>query len=211
MKYLATLSLMLMMVVGAFAQDKTADEFKNEGNAALKAKKYKDALALYEKAIAGWGADADAATVYNAATCARKIDAHQKAVDLYKKAIELNYNADACTYYVGGAYGDLNQNDKMEETYVAGIEKFKTGKSVAAMKKKLAQYYVIQSNELYAEGQKILNSRVDGNRDEWDAIKEKAKAIFDQSEELANKALKYEPTNANAKTILEGIKTMMAS
>ena len=80
MKYLATLSLVLMMAFGATAQEESAAELKNQGNEALRAKNYKGALELFEKAIAAWGdEEMDAAMVYNTATSARKIKNYEKA------------------------------------------------------------------------------------------------------------------------------------
>ena len=53
MKYLLSFSFLMMMGFGALnAQDKSAVEYKNEGNTAYNAKDYKKALGLYEQAIA---------------------------------------------------------------------------------------------------------------------------------------------------------------
>ncbi len=213
MKYLATLSFLMLMFVGAIAQDKSAAELKNEGNAALKAKDYKTALALFEQSISSWGEEEemDAAMVYNTATCARKIKDYDKAIKYYGQSKELAYKADVSTYYTAYSYDKQEKDAEKVEVLVAGIEEFSTSKYVGHMKKMLAKQYLMDSNKFYTEGQTILNSRVDGNRDQWDAIKAKAKVVFDKSSELANKALELDPTNANAKTILTGIDTMMAS
>lgn len=213
MKYLVTLSLSVLMFVGAVAQDKSAAELKNEGNDALKAKNYKAALGLYEQAIASWGEEEemDAAMVYNTATCARKIKNYEKAIKYFNQSIDLNYKADIATYYIASSYDKQGKEVDMEKVLIAGIEEHKTSKYVNHMKKMLAKYYVKQSNEFYSEGQKILNTRTADNRDQWDSIKAKAKVVFDKATEFANKALEVQPTNANAKTILQGIDTMLAS
>ena len=93
MKYLATFSLLMMMFVGALtAQDKSAAELKNEGNAALKAKDYKTALGLFEKAIAAWGdEETDAAMIFNTATCARKEKKYDTAIKYYDRSISEAY------------------------------------------------------------------------------------------------------------------------
>ncbi len=206
MKYLATLSLVLMMSLGAFAQEESAAELKNQGNEALRAKKHKEALELFEKSMASWGdEEMDAAMVYNAATCARKIKDYDKAASLYGESKKLGYKGDASTYYIASALKSADKDAEMEKVLLAGIEEYGTSKYAAHMKKMLAGYYVKESNTFYSKGQEVLNTRTDANRDQWDAIKEKAKGIFDESSALANKALEQEPTNANAKAILEGI------
>ena len=90
MKNILTVTLLLFTMLGAaYAQDeKSAAELKNEGNAALKAKDYKTALASFEAAIEAWdeAEDMDAAMVYNAATCARKIKDNDKALKFYGQA-----------------------------------------------------------------------------------------------------------------------------
>ncbi|MBS2097575.1 tetratricopeptide repeat protein [Carboxylicivirga linearis] len=212
MRYLATLSFLMLMFVGAIAQDKSAAELKNEGNDALKAKDYKTALSLYEQAIASWEEEEmDAAMVYNTATCARKIKDYDKAVKYFTQSVELDYKADISTYYIASSLDKQDKEDEMVEVLVDGIEKYSTSKYVGHMKKMLATYYVKQSNALYTEGQTILNTRTADNNDQWDSIKEKAKVVFDKAADFANKALEVQPTNANAKTILAGIETMLAS
>jgi len=212
MRYLATLSFLMLMFVGAIAQDKSAAELKNEGNDALKAKDYKTALSLYEQAIASWEEEEmDAAMVYNTATCARKIKDYDKAVKYYGQAAELDYKADVSTYYIASSYNKQDKEDEMVKVLVDGIEKYSTSKYVGHMKKMLATYYVKESNALYSEGQTILNTRTADNNDQWNAIKAKAKVVFDKAADFANKALEVQPANANAKTILAGIETMLAS
>ncbi|WP_439185678.1 tetratricopeptide repeat protein [Carboxylicivirga taeanensis] len=212
MKYLATLSFVLMIAFGAFAQEESAAEFKNQGNDALRSKNYKGALELFEKAIAAWGdEEMDNAMIYNAATCARKIKNYEKAQKYYEEAVKLNYKADVSTYYIASSLKSRDMDAEMEKVLLAGIENYSTSKYVGHMKKMLAVYYVKESNEYYVKGQEILNTRVDGNRDQWDAIKEKAKTVFDQSSEFSKKALEFDAANKNAKAILEGIDTFLAS
>lgn len=212
MKYLATLSLVFMISLGAFAQEESAAELKNQGNEALRAKNYKGALELFEKAIGAWGEEPmDEAMVYNAATCARKIKDYDRAVKFYGESKKLGYKADASTYYIASALKSADKDEEMVKVLLAGIDEHGTSKYVAHMKSMLAGYYVKESNALYTKGQEILNTRVDGNRDQWDAIKEKAKVVFDESSALAKKALEYEPANENAKAILTGIEGFLNS
>ncbi len=212
MKYLATLSLVLMVAFGAFAQEESAAELKNQGNEALRAKNYKGALELFEQAIASWGdEEMDDAMIYNTATCARKIKNYEKAQKYYGESKNLGYKADVCTYYIASALKSMDKDEEMEKVLLAGIDEFGTSKYVRHMKKMLAGYYVKESNALYSKGQGILNTRVDGNRDEWDAIKDKAKVVLDEAAGLAKKALEYDAANKNAQAILSGIDSFLAS
>ncbi|MBK3517696.1 tetratricopeptide repeat protein [Carboxylicivirga marina] len=212
MKYLATLALVLLMSLGAVAQEESAVELKNQGNEALRAKNYKGALELFEKSIAAWGEEEmDAAMVYNTATSARKIKNYEKAQKYYQDSKSLGYKADVSTYYIASSLKSMGKNEEMEKVLLAGVEEFGTSKYVGHMKKMLAGYYVKESNALYTEGQEILNSRVDGNRDQWDAIKAKAKIVLDEATNIAKKALEYDAANKNAQAILTGIENFLKS
>ncbi len=214
MKYILSVTLLLFTVLGtSFAQDeKSGDELKNEGNAALKAKDYKTALPLFESAIAAWeaaGEDVDDATVYNTATCARKLKDDTKSLKYYAIAKKLGYKGDVATYYSAMAYKSLGKDVEMEKELLGGIEKYSTSKYVGHMKKQLATLYVKDANDYFTKGVSILNTRTDANRDDWDAIKEKAGAEFGKAVELADKTLGYDASNAAAKTIKTKIPELM--
>ncbi len=215
MKYILSVTLLLFTLLGAnnAQEEKSAAILKNEGNAALEAKKYKDALASFEAAIAAWDEteDMDAAMVYNTATCARKINDNEKALKYYAQSKELNYREDVATFYMGMAYKDMGKEVDMEKTLLGGIEEFPNSKYISYMKKELGTYYVKQANDLLSNGITILNTRVDGNRNDWDAIKEKAKLELDEANELADKALKYDESNEYALPIKTKIEELMKS
>ncbi|MGQ1787219.1 MULTISPECIES: tetratricopeptide repeat protein [unclassified Saccharicrinis] len=205
MKNILSVTLLLFTMLGAaYAQEeKSAAEFKNEGNAALKAKDYKTALASFEAAIEAWdeSEDMDAAMVYNTATCARKLKNNEKALKYYAQSKELGYKEDVATFYSGMAYKSMDKMDDMEKVLLAGVEEFPNSKYIGYMKKELGKHYVKQANEFFTNGISILNTRTDANRDQWDAIKGKAKAEFDQADSLADKALGFDAKNKAAKTI----------
>ncbi len=206
MKYILSVTLLLFAVLGTtIAQDeKSAAEFKNDGNAALKSKDYKGALTAYESAIAAWdeAEDMDAAMVYNAATCARKLKNDEKTIKFYQQAKDLGYKGDLSTYYIALSQKNLGKSEEMEATLLKGIEDYPSSKYLKYMNKELSQYYVLQANDFYTKGQKLLNTRTDANRDQWDAIKGNAKTELDKAVELANKSLKYNASNEAAKTIV---------
>ncbi len=213
-KILSVGVLLFALFASSFAQDeKSAAELKNEGNAALKSKDYKTALASYEAALKVWdeAEDMDAAMVYNAATCARKLKQDEVSLTYYAQAKELNYKADICTYYTAKAYKNMDKMEDMEKVLLAGVKEYATSKYVSHMKKELAIYYVKDANDYFTKGVSLLNTRSDSNRDQWDAIKGKAKVEFDQAVELANKALEFQSTNQAAQTIVTKVAELMKS
>ncbi|MCW3787645.1 tetratricopeptide repeat protein [Plebeiibacterium sediminum] len=206
--------LLFALIATTFAQDeKSAAEWKNDGNAALKSKDYKTALASYEAAIKNWdeAEEMDAAMVYNTATCARKLNKNELSIKYYNQSIDLDYKADISTYYIGKAYKEMDKMGEMEKVLLAGIKDYATSKYVAHMKKELAIYYVKDANDYFSKGVSLLNTRTDANRDQWDAIKGKAKVEFDKAVELANKALEFQATNEAAKTIVTKSAELMNS
>ena len=215
MKNILSLTLLLFTMLGAvYAQEeKSAAELKNEGNAALKAKDYKTALASFEAAIEAWdeAEDMDGAMVYNTATCARKIKNYDKALKYYGQAKELAYKDDAATFYIASAYKSKGNIDEMKKVLLAGIEEYPNSKYVGHMKKTLSTQYVKEANGFFTKGVEILNSRVDGNRDQWDAIKTKAKVELDKAVEIATKAVELNPKNTAAQTILTKVPELLNS
>ncbi len=215
MKYILSVTLLLFTMLGvANAQEeKSAAELKNEGNAAYRTKDYKTALISYEAAIAAWdeAEDMDPKMIYASATCARRLKDHEKSLTFYAQAMELGYNEDASTYYSGLAYKAMGNMDEMEKKMLSGVEEFPNSKYVIYMNKVLSTHYVKQANEFFTKGVTVLNSRVDGNRDQWDAIKGKAKSEFDKAGTLADKALEYNEKNSTATTIKTKIVELLKS
>nr|WP_321410533.1 tetratricopeptide repeat protein [uncultured Carboxylicivirga sp.] len=201
MRYLATLSFLMLMFVGVTAQDKSAAELKNEGNDALKAKDYKTALGLYEQAIASWEEEMDAAMVYNAATCAYKTKANDKAIKYYTQAKELDYKADACNYYCYKIYDAQGNAAEMKKISDETIEKFPTSKYTTAIKKDLVKPLVSKANELYASAQAKLNARTSDNADQWATLKSESVALCDEAIAKCDEVLSIYKGEKNAPTI----------
>ncbi len=203
MKTIVSLLLALAIPAAIFAQEeKTANEYKNEGNALVKEKNYQDALTAYEKALELWGDSVDAPTVYNAATCAKGSKQYDKAIKYYKQSIELDYKADYATYFLSDVYDKNGEPEAQLETLLVGFEKYKTGKPASFIQKSLVKIYRDDAMVYYNEGQKILG--------EWTAekdaeIKSKAKEQFKQAKPLIEKALEVNPEDENCKQILANI------
>ncbi|MCU4175383.1 tetratricopeptide repeat protein [Carboxylicivirga sp. N1Y90] len=201
MKYLATFSFLMMMFVGAMAQDKSAAELKNEGNAALKAKDYKAALELFEQAIPVWEGEMDAAMVYNAATCAYKTKANDKALGYYAQANELGYKQDACLYYAYKINKKAGNAEEVNKNYEAAVEKYPNSKYVKAMKKEKVKPMVKEANEIYAKAQEKLNARVADNADKWEVLKAESVALCDKAIAVCDEVLAIYPADKNAPVI----------
>jgi len=212
MKYLLTLSFAIFMFVGAIAQDKTGVEYKNEGNAALKAKNYKLALENYEKAITNWeeGAEMDAKMVYNAATCARKIKDYDKAIKFYSQSKDLKYRADIATYYIALSLKNQGKEEEMEKVLTNAITEFSSSKYVGHMKKMLITYYLKEGSVPFNAATKIwetYNTSSESQRTQelYDKTAVKANVKYEEAKPWFAKVLEIDPNNANAKKALAEI------
>lgn len=190
----------------SFAQDKTADEYKNEGNEFVRAKNFQSALESYEKAITLWGDSVDEATVYNAADCARRIKSFDKAMALYTQAKELNYKPDYATYYIADILGKTGKDAERIAVLEEGIEQFKIGKAAAFMKKGLVSEYVKDAAEIYNDAQKILGECATAKPEEYAAIEARSNARLAEAKPFVEKALAIDPNNEMAKKIASAIK-----
>lgn len=204
------LFMMLMMsatmIPAAFAQDKSADDYKNEGNAAVREKNYQAALESYKQAITLWGDSADAMTVYNAADCAKRINEYDTAIDLYNKAVALNYKADFATYYVAEIYGKQGKTEERIALLEEAATKYTEGKVASFIKKGLAKEYTAKAMAAYKEGSAILAECQSAKPEQYKEIQDKAAVKFKEAKPWVDKTIEVDPENANAKQILNGIK-----
>lgn len=197
--------LLLAMPFVMNAQEKSADDFKNEGNEYIRNQDFKNALASYQEAITMWGDSVDAATVFNAADCARRVKDNEIAMKYYKMSEELDYKSDFCAYFMSEILKSEGKEAEMEEILLAGIEKYKTGKPSQIMKKNLVTYYLKQGLDPYNEAGKILASAASAKPEEYDGITAKANEKFAEARVYVEKALELDGSNANAKKMMEEI------
>lgn len=198
MKRILILLLLAMPMVG-FAQDeKTADDYKNEGNEYLRNKNNQDALASYQKAIELWGDSLDKATVYNAATCAKAIQDYETSLTYYNKSIELGYKADYSLYYIAEIYGKQGKTEERISKLEEGYELYKEGKVASFIQKGLSKEYVNKANTYYKEGNTILQEAQTAKPEQYADIEARAKVKFQESEVWVEKALEVNPTDTNA-------------
>ena len=69
-KKICLLFSLVALTFSAMAQDKSADEYKNEGNEFVRNKRFQQALESYQQALKLWGDSVDQQTVFNAGICA---------------------------------------------------------------------------------------------------------------------------------------------
>ncbi|MDP2334940.1 MAG: tetratricopeptide repeat protein [Bacteroidota bacterium] len=195
-------------IVVGFAQDeKSAIEFTNEGNDALRAKDYAKALQLYDQALGKWGdAPKDTALVYHMAVCAYQIKNFDRAITLFDEAVKLNYKKETAMLYKANSYKSL----KKDEEYVKTLEEaLAMSPDDSKLKGMLAKVYLIDANVFFTSGAKILKEAaadVAANKykttdEPYKQAEQKAKGEFKQALPIIEKALVYEPENATAKQL----------
>ena len=199
-------------VLGAISQeDKTAVDFKNEGNEALRVKDYTKALQLYEQALSKWGDEPkDTAMIYNMAVCAYQVKDYDKALKLLNESITMNYKKETALQYKANIY----QLTKDDTSYVKVLEEaLATTPDNSKIKGRLATFYLKEANVFYSEGAKILKSAADDvsggkykTTDEpYKAAVEKAKDEFKKAIPKVDKALAIDPENATGKQLKSAI------
>jgi hypothetical protein len=214
MKYLLTVSFVLLALAGSvFAQEKSAADYKNEGNEALRSKDYQKALELYEESVANWeeGEPLEDAMLYNMASCARRIDDYDKAVKYYGMSKEQGYRADISAYYIAQSLGKQNKDEEMETFLVEAIEEFSSSKYVGHMKKMLVNYYLKQASEPFNEASQILASAQNADPSQYDEINSRANEAFAKAKPWFEKVLEYDPKNASAKASLKEINNRLSA
>ena len=200
------LMLMVAIVPASIAQDKSADEYKNEGNAAVREKNYQVALEAYKQAITLWGDSADAMTVYNAADCARRLEEYDTALKFYAQSIELKYKPDYATYYIAEIYGKQDKTEERIALLEEASQTYTEGKVASFIKKGLAKEYTNKANALYKEGASILQETQKAKPEQYKEIEERAAAKFAEVKPWLDKIFTIDPENANAKNLMNGIK-----
>lgn len=199
-------------VVVSFAQDeKTAIDFKNEGNEALRAKDYPKALQLYEEALSKWGDEPkDTAMVYNMAVCAYQTKDYDKALKLLDESIAMDYKKETALQYKANIYQLTKNDEEYEKALEAALA---ASPDDSKIKGRLATYYLKEANVYYSEGAKILKSAADDvaaakykTTDEpYKKAVDKATDEFKKALPIVDKALDIDPNNATGKQLKSAI------
>jgi len=195
-------------IVVGFAQDeKTAAEFTNEGNEALRTQDYPKALQLYEQALTKWGdAPKDTAMVYHMAYCAYQTKSFDKAITLFDEAIKLDYKKETAFLYKANSYKILKKDDEYVKTLEEALASSPEDAKVKGM---LAMVYLKQANVFYTNGAKILKgaaadvaaAKYKTTDEQYKQAEGQAKDEFKKALPVIEKALEYDPENATAKQL----------
>lgn len=203
------MALAIASPVMSYAQDKTADEYKNDGNAFVREKNYQDALVSYQEAFKLWGDSLDAATVYAAADCAKKLDQADKAVEYYQKAIDLDYKADYAKYYIADIWGKQGKSEEKLALLEESVPTCQDAKVKSFMTKALMKDYRDKAMKFYNEGNKILGECQTAKPEQYAEIQGRAKDQFKQAKPWIDKALSIDPNNATLKQINDNLKEQL--
>ena len=201
----------MLMPLFSNAQEKSAADFKNEGNEALRSKDLQKALECYEQAITLWGDEAEMATVYNAADCARKLKKNERAIELFTMC-ENNgtYKPDYCAYYIAKAMEDIEGKEAERQTKLeASKEKYTEGKAVAFIKKDLAKIYLNEGKSHYDKASEILKECEKAKPEQYAEIQGRAKEEFKLALPLFEKAAATDETNKNAPAFINATKDQL--
>lgn len=199
-------------IIVGFAQDeKTAIDFKNEGNEALRAKDYPNALQLYEQALSKWGDEPkDTAMVYNMAVCAYQTKDYDKALKYFDESIGLDYKKETALQYKANIYQLTKNDEEYEKALEAALA---ASPDDSKIKGRLATFYLKEANTYYSEGAKILKGAADDvaaskyktTDDAYKKAVENAKDEFKKALPIVDKALAIDPANATGKQLKTAI------
>ncbi len=211
MKKFGLFMVMLATAAMASAQDKSADDFKNEGNDFVREKNFAAAFASYEQALKLWGDSVDAPTAFNAALCAQKTKNFDAAMTYYAKSEELGYKDAESAYRITQILKAQNKSEEYEAALKAGYEKYPNGKTGSLFKKDYAKLFRDKAYKIYNEGVDITKTMQTAKADKVDELKADAKAKFSEAKPIIEQALEINPDDANAKAIKEGIDKQIAT
>lgn len=169
MKKIVLLLAFCLNVGNLFAQE--ADKLRDEGDAAIKAKNYAEALTKYSEYLKLTNYE-DEARIYNAGICADQADKPEEAVKFFDMSIQKNYNTDDA--YVGKAKAlrDLDKAAEFTATVEAGLKKFPNNSNLEKMlyvycmkKGQTAQKAgkIAEAEELFKDVLVINNAKYKGN------------------------------------------------
>ncbi len=207
MKKFGIIIAAIALSVAASAQDKTANQYENEGNEFVQAKRFQQALESYDQAYAIKGDSLNPKTLFNAGLCAQKVSDFDKAISYFSKTETLKYKAEESAYRIAQSLRAQKKSDEYKAQLEAGLEKYKTGKFATFMKKDLAKVYRDQSLKLFNEGADITKQFAANasNNDKLESLKEAAKEKFNEAIPLADKALEIYPEDKGAAQIKDSI------
>ena len=205
-------SALIISIFTCFSQDDNEYiKFKNEGNAAYRNKDYQKALDSYEASLQAWPPDEimDAAMVFLAADCARRLKDDEKSLLYYTRSLELDYKSDNSAFYMAQALKSLDREEEMEMLLLRSIEAYKTSNVLGHMKKMLVTHYLQKGAEHYNRASQILASATGADPSQYGEIENRANESFAEAKPWFEKALEHDANNENAVSSLKQINSRL--
>ena len=106
MKKFILLAIIVISILPLTAQEKTGNDFKEEGITAFKSDDFTTAFTAFEKAMEMYVKEGvvDTPLYYNAAYCAYQSKKFEPAVKYFEKSIELNYKNEKSYLFIANSY-----------------------------------------------------------------------------------------------------------
>ena len=228
MKKIVLLVAFCLSIGNVFAQD--AEKLRDEGDAALKAKNYPEAVAKYGEYLK-LTEYKDTVRIFNCGFSANQAKMYEEAAKYFDMAVKYNYNLDDSYTGEAMAYRNLNKTEEFVSTVEAGLKALPGNANLekllysycikqgqAAQKKgdiagaeALYKNVLIASNKKYQEGAlyslglQKATPLATSEPDKYKAEKAKADAQLKEAKEYLDKALALNPNNANVKKLIDAI------
>ena len=119
MKKIVLLVAFCLSIGNVFAQD--AEKLRDEGDAALKAKNYPEAVAKYGEYLK-LTEYKDTVRIFNCGFSANQAKMYEEAAKYFDMAVKYNYNLDDSYTGEAMAYRNLNKTEEFVSTVEAGFE-----------------------------------------------------------------------------------------
>lgn len=214
-KFIIITFISSLLSLSLFAQEESAAELYNAGNAACESKDYDTALTKWEAYLNH--ADAEATNIskctYNCAKVAKKSGKIDKARTYYQKCIDLDYRADLATFQLGQTYKKEDPDKYMEL-----MEKCVTEYPNSKYYKKyflpsVTNFYNKKGNEFLTEASAASQTATaSGDAYKYlEVMKETVLPLFEKAEEKFNKTLSFDANNSDATSALTTIETQRES
>ncbi len=215
MKHLLTI-VIAALALNLSAQEVAPEDLINQANSAVQLKDFKGAYDLYTQVFSlyeskGRANEIKPEIVYNAGYCAQKAGMNDEAIPHLLKAIEAGVY-DAKPYqYLANAYKAKKDSENYEKALEDGLAKYPDD---AALKKMMANEYVLKGNKFYKEGNNIKKAANESGLNASDTVAfraeyAKADAEFEKALPLIEKAYQYDNKNKNALKILVNLYTAL--
>ena len=208
MKKIIAMMMMMAVVFSLTAQDeKTANDFKNEGNEAYKTKNYTVAFTAFSKAIelnkkAG---TVDTALFYNAGYCAYKSKKYEAATDLFQKAIDLEYRVEKAYLFKVNSYRKARMNDEYIASLNEAYELYPKNKKLIKM---MSGYQFKEGLIHYNKASQLIQqaaAMTETDQKMFAELKSKAEAEYQAALPYLEKAFKLSPKTRNLPEALKGV------